>query len=101
MRKDKQKVLDEVLTDEQIRGFLAANPPVHVAADHNCLIKAYRGLVARDFARFVEMFVAEGRDLNAPNEFGETVLDVVATHESFAEYAEILRGAGARTASGS
>ncbi len=98
MRKDKQKVLDEVLTDEQIRGFLAANPPAHFAADHNCVIKAYRGLVARDFSRFVEMFVAEGRDLNALNEFGETVLDVVASHESCAEYAEILRDAGARHA---
>lgn len=95
MKKDKAKVLNEELTDAQIRGFLVAHPPVHVHADFHCLVRAYRGLTAPDFARFLACFVAEGRDINARNEQGATLLEVVSTHESSGEYAEALRSVGA------
>lgn len=98
MKKDKAKVLNEEMSDEQIRGFLAGHPPVHVHADYHCLVRAYRGLTAPDFARFLAVFTAEGRDINALNEQGETLLDVVSTHESCGEYVDALRAAGARPA---
>ncbi len=98
MKKDKAKVLNEEMSDEQIRGFLAAHPPVHVHADFHCLVRAYRGLTAPDFERFLAVFVGAGRDINARNEHGETLLQVVATHESSTEYAEALKQAGATPA---
>lgn len=96
MRKDKQKVLEEVLTEDQIRGFLLTVPPSGISADYNCIEKAYRGLVARDFAQFIGFFVESGRDLNATNEYHQTMLDVVVRHAASGEYAEILRNAGAK-----
>lgn len=96
MRKDKQKVLEEVLSDDQVRGFLLTAPPAGISADYNCIEKAYRGMVARDFARFIEFFTESGRDLNAQNEYHQTMLDVVMRHAESGEYAEILRNAGAR-----
>lgn len=96
MRKDKQKVLEEVLSEEQIRGFLLTAPPSGLSADYNCIEKAYRGMVARDFARFIEFFVASGRDINAQNEYHQTMLDVIVRHAEAGDYAEILRNAGAK-----
>ncbi len=96
MKKDKAKVLNEELSDEQIRGFLASNPPVHVHADYHCLVRAYRGLTADDFQRFLAVFTDAGRDINALNEHGETLLDVVSTHESCADYAAALEQVGGR-----
>lgn len=95
MKKDKAKVLNEEMSDEQIRGFLAAHPPVHVHADFHCLVRAYRGLTAPDFERFLAVFVAEGRDLDARNEHGETLLEVVSCHESSGDYVAALKQAGA------
>lgn len=95
---DKPKVIGEEWSDERVKSFLAITPyDSRINADFNALIKAYQAMIAEDFERFVGFFVEEGRDLNAIDENGETILDLVSRHRRSTAYADILRKAGAQT----
>ena len=59
------------------------------------LLFAYRGMRENDFARFIEMFTAAGRNLDASGRDGRTLLEEVSEHRYGAAYAEILRRHGA------
>jgi len=94
-RKDKEKVLDEVLDENSIRSFLTIPPPDGVNADFHVLEKAYRGLTTPYFATFVEFFVKAGHDINARNPESQSLLDIVKNHRMGDSYAEILIQNGA------
>lgn len=96
---DKPKVIGEEWSDERVKAFLDITP-YHstVNADFNALLKAYQAMIADDFDRFVVFFVAAGRDLNALDEHGDTILDVISRHRRSTAYADTLRKAGAKTA---
>jgi hypothetical protein len=96
MRKDKEKVLDEVWTEDRIKGFLEVTSYDEVERDFHMLLKAYQSMRASDFAIFLDMFKAEGRSINATNPGGETVLSIVQQHRNSNEYAELLKDAGAQ-----
>lgn len=95
MRKDKEKVLDEVWTEDHVKSFLNVRP--HDGSDENfhMLLKAYQSMRASDFELFLSFFCAENRDVNATGVDGRTVLEIVSTHRHGVEYADMLRGAGA------
>ena len=95
MRKDKEKVLDEVWTEEHVKSFLQVRP--HDGSDENfyMLLKAYQSMRASDFELFLSFFSAENRDVNATGKDGRTVLEIVSSHRHGVEYASILRAAGA------
>ncbi len=95
MKKDKQKVLDEVWTEERVRSFLQVRPHDGTDGDFHMLHKAYQSMRPSDFELFVSFFVAEQRNLDATNRRGRSVLDIVRTHRHGAEYAAILEAAGA------
>ncbi len=95
LKKDKAKVLDEVWTEERIRGFLEIEPPAGVNADFHTLLRAYQQMRSEDFSSFIAMFVAAGRDINARNSDGESLLDIVATHRLGGDFAATLKAAGA------
>lgn len=95
MRKDKEKVLDEVWDDERIAGYLALRPGDGSDPDHHVLLTAYRGMREDDFARFIPMFIGAGRNLNAVGTAGKTLLEEVSEHRYGAAYAETLRAHGA------
>ncbi|MDN3638902.1 PA4642 family protein [Simiduia curdlanivorans] len=95
LKKDKQKVLGEVFSDEQVKTFLDVTPPAGIDADFHCLEKAYRGMVAENFATFVRFFLEAGRDINATNADGHTLLTLAKQHRQGDEYAAILADAGA------
>lgn len=94
MRKDKEKVLDEVWTEDHVRSFLKVRSHDGTAEDFHMLMKAYQSMRASDFELFVGFFSDEGRDLNATGKDGRTVLDIVSTHRHGAEYADIIKAAG-------
>lgn len=95
---DKPKVIGEEWSDERVKSFLAITPyDSRINADFNALIKAYQAMIAEDFERFVGFFVEAGRDLNAVDEHGDTILDVVSRHRRSTVYADILKKAGAKT----
>ncbi len=95
MRKDKEKVLDEVWTEDRIKSFLEVRSHDDVEEDFHMLLKAYQSMRVEDFAKFVEFFVAEGRNLNSTDPRGRTVLGIVREHRRSGEYADILEKAGA------
>ncbi len=96
LKKDKQKVIGEVFDDARIKSFLNYQPPEGVDADYHVLEKAYRGMTAECFASFVTFFVAEGRDINAANPQGRTILQELKTHRLSEEYIAVLEANGAR-----
>ena len=95
MRKDKEKVLDEVWTEDRVRSFLKVRSYAEVEEDFHMLLKAYQSMRAEDFAKFVDFFTAAGRNLNSPDPQGRTVLSIVRQHRRSSEYAGILEKAGA------
>ena len=63
MRKDKSKVIDEQWDDARVKSFLAYRAHDGTPDDFHILLRAYQGMRAEDFARFLTFFAAEGRDL--------------------------------------
>ena len=94
MRKDKKQIIGEELSDEQIRRHLDAEPPLGVARDFHTLERAYRGLRAQDFERFLQFFVAAGRDVNAADSRGRTLAAILATHANGTDYVAALARVG-------
>lgn len=97
---EKPKVIGEEWSDERVKAFLFISPyDARINPDFHVLIKAYQAMRAGDFERFLVFFNEAGRDINAINEDGQTILDHVLEHRRSVAYAEALRAAGARTAS--
>jgi len=88
-------VRDEDWSDERLGGFLALLPPDDLPADYNCLLRAYRGMTADLFARFVRLYVDRGHDINVTLSNGSTFLDHVARHRKSGDYAQALIDCGA------
>ncbi|MBZ0335398.1 PA4642 family protein [Marinobacter sp. AL4B] len=98
---DKPKVLDELWNDERVKSFLDLEPyDKTLQADHFVLLRAYEAMRAEDFERFVGFFVAAGRNLDATDEHGETMLDRISQHGRSGDYARALENAGAKTPAG-
>lgn len=95
MRKDKEKVLDEVWTDERVRAFLDVTPQDNTHPDAYVLGLAYRNMRIENFKQFIAYFCEKSRDVNARDKRGKTLLETVKTHRHGAPYAEVLEAAGA------
>ncbi|TGD72086.1 hypothetical protein E4634_15540 [Mangrovimicrobium sediminis] len=95
MKKDKEKVLDEVWTEDHVRSFLEVRPHDASNPDFFMLLRAYQSMRAEDFELFVGFFREQGRDLNARGVDGRSVLDIVREHRLGGDYAAVLQGASA------
>jgi len=95
MKKDKEKVLDEVWTEDHVKSFLNVRSHDDTEEDFHMLLKAYQSMRAEDFELFVGFFLSENRNINATGLDGRTVLNIVGEHRLGAEYAEILTKNGA------
>lgn len=103
MKKDKQKVIDEILNDERLQALITAIPEPDRSAkfrDHRILLRAYRHLRADDFSRFIAIFQAAGLNLNGKDEAGKTVLQTISGHDHSSLYLEALVTAGAEDQNG-
>jgi len=89
------KVEDEQWSDERIHDFLALKPINGSNDDYHVLIQSYLHMTPDFFKRLIDMFVAEGRDLNALSVAGETILDHVSQHVRATEYIKVLADNGA------
>ena len=96
LKKDKQKVLDEVWTEQRVKDFLQVKPAEDIEADFHVLLKAYQSMRLQNFEEFVGFFIAEQRNINATNPNGETVLSIVKQHSNSGEYAAVLEANGAQ-----
>ena len=98
MRPDKKIITDEVWDDERVRGFLAPRSAQGGdAPDFVLLLNAYRAMRVDDFARFVRFFADAQHDLDAVNEGGQRIVDIIATHRHGKPFIEIMYAAGARS----
>ena len=95
-KKDKEKVFGGEWTEPQLREFLSANSYDGSDADYVAAIRAYRYMLPETFADYVELFKAEGHDVNACNAAGVTLLQTIASHRKGAPYAAALQAAGAQ-----
>lgn len=96
LKKDKQKVLGEHFDDARIKTFLNVEPYGSLSRDYCALERAYRGMIAENFATFVQFFIAEGMDINAKNREGKTLLQEAKTHRQSEAYVAALIAAGAQ-----
>lgn len=92
MRPDKAKVVDEVWDDERIASFLDKGPMGDEAAEFSILLYAYRSMRAEDFARFIDKFKAGGGNVQAKDNAGRTLAEVIADHAKAGPFREILAG---------
>ena len=95
MKKDKEKVIDDVWTEDHVRSFRSVRPHDNSDEDFHMLLKAYQSMRASDFELFIGFFSEEKRDINASGIDGRGVLSIVREHRHGGEYAEILVAAGA------
>ena len=93
MKKDKERVQDEVWTEERIRSFLDLQAPTDVDADYHRLQRAYQSMREEDFAIFIEMFCQAGGNLEARGNSGETLGQEIARHRYAGEFVRILADA--------
>ncbi len=94
-KKDKEKVFGGDLNEAQLREFFTVDNTDGSDPDYAAVIRAYRHMLPATFAQFVQLFKAEGHDLSAKNAAGETILGTISQHTKGAEYAELLKAAGA------
>ena len=96
MRPDKAKVVDEVWDEQRIRSFLDKAPlAAGMDADFSALLYAYRSMRPGDFALFIDWLRQAGRNLEAENDQGETLMDIITRHRLAQPFQDILEAAGA------
>jgi len=96
MKKDKEKVLDEVWTQDHVKSFLNVRAHDGTSDDFHMLLKAYQSMRTEDFELFISFFSGEDRDLNAVDRKGRTLLAIIGQHRHGGPYAQVLRKAGAQ-----
>ena len=96
MKKDKQKVIDEVWDDARVRSFLDKDVPRQATApfpgdpDFYVLRNAYQSMRAEDFCRFLDFYTADGRDVRARDNKGRTLAEIIAGHANSGRFVELL-----------
>ncbi|MBU2707206.1 PA4642 family protein [Zooshikella marina] len=95
MKKDKQKVIGETLSDDRLKTLLEARPADDTPVGYYILLRAYQSLREDDFARFLDFFVKAGYDINVKNQSGEAFLSLLCQHTEAAPYVEAMEKMGA------
>lgn len=86
VRRDKEKIIDEVWTDGRVKEFLRTITPSQsgeqFSGDHDfyVLLRAYHAMRVEDFEKFLEYFTQAGGDLHATNDRGQTVRAFIGSH---------------------
>ena len=91
MKKDKQKVIGEELSDERLKQLLTLDTEEGINRDYFILMRAYRALRSHDFARFLPFFQEAGLNLKAPGPDGIPLSEEMAAHQQSTEYLEALQ----------
>ena len=96
MKKDKEKVLDEVWTEDRVREFLHVQPKAGTNPDFHKLLKAYQSMRADDFELFLDMFIEAGGDINATDPVNRSVISYAKEHRHSGDFVAALQKKGAQ-----
>ena len=89
-KKDKEKVLDEVWTEERVRSFLDLSAPTDIDADYHTLYNAYKNMRIENFEQFLAFYKETGRNFNVSDKEGKPLVDLIKEHKKSNAYAEAL-----------
>jgi hypothetical protein len=90
LKKDKQKVIGETLSDERIVSLLA-DLRATGCNDHELVLRGYRALRAHDFKRFINLMKVEGLKTDMARPDGRTPAEIIAEQAYSTEYLEALK----------
>lgn len=90
MKKDKQKVVDEVWTEERIKSFLDLEPPPGEDRDFHTLYTAYKSMRLEDFETFLGFYADAGRNFQVRNKQGEQLTDIIAEHRTGKAFSDAI-----------
>lgn len=90
VKKDKQKVTEEVWTSDMLKTFLVAPAPSEDEDDFRRLLFAYRGMTAEAFDRYLDLFLEAGFNLGAKDHQGRDFLMYLKRFQAHAEYATVF-----------
>ncbi len=99
-QRTQQATRNEEWSDERLQACLDVLPPEGLPHDYNILLRAYRGMTAELFGRFIVFYQEAGHDINVKLGDGSTFLDLVSRHRKSGEYAQILKQSGAGSKAG-
>lgn len=91
MKRDKKRVESEQWSDEQLQTYLNFNTFDGTDRDFHCLYRAYTRMNEDAFENFVQLFKAEGRNIEATNKEGKTLIQIVSGHSQGQDYISILQ----------
>ncbi|MGI0117149.1 PA4642 family protein [Zooshikella sp. RANM57] len=95
MKKDKQKVIGETLSDDRIKSLLEVRPADDTPVGYYILQRAYQSLREDDFARFLSFYVEAGFDINVTNQSGKAFLTLLYQHAEASPYVTAMEKLGA------
>jgi hypothetical protein len=81
---------DETWSDERVASYLSRQPVTGENADFHVLMTAYKHMRAADFQRLLIMFKAAGRDVQARNQQGRSLLEIVREHPQSEDFVKLL-----------
>lgn len=90
MKRDKQRVEGEAWSDEHLSEYLRFRTYDGTDPDFHCLYRAYTRMNVITFARFVQLFKAQGQNLHATNQEGQSLADILRQHDQAEAYLEAL-----------
>ncbi len=92
MKRDKKRVEGEVWSEDRLAEYLDFKTYDGTDPDFHCLYRAYTRMNEETFARFVQLFRERGRNINATNQEGQTLAQILRSHKQSEEYLEVLEG---------
>lgn len=90
MKRDKKRVEGETWSEERLADYLGFKTYDGTDPDFHCLYRAYTRMNEETFARFVQLFRDQGRNVQATNLDGQTLADIVAQHAQSEDYLAAL-----------
>ena len=90
MKRDQKRVEGETWSEERLAEYLGFKTYDGTDPDFHCLYRAYTRMNEATFARFVQLFRQQGRNVQATNLDGQTLADIVAKHAQAEDYLAAL-----------
>ena len=99
VRPDKEKIIDEVWTNERVKEFLSTITPSQAGqefpGDHDfyVLLRAYQAMRIEDFEKFLDYFKGDGGNLEATNGSNQTLRSFISTHRKARPFMDAIDAA--------